>query len=182
MKPAPAHATFAKSASSIAISCAASLALFILACGSGPGTEILPSPSLEDLELTEKERAAFSPITFDKLFGALEIAADDGEAVEMVIKRVNRKMVGWSGVVQSTRVVKKGLEISEFSLSVAPPSQLDSFFPKTYPVLITVPNGAPASKLEKGTPIIFVGRLEFDGFSREPWIMDSRLIEIAARN
>lgn len=174
MKPALAHEKFA-----IATSCVASLALFIAACGLGPAAEISPPPSLEDLGLTEKERAAFSPVTFDKLFAALEIADDDSEAVEAVIKRINRKMVGWSGVVQSTRIVKKGLEISEFSLSVAPPSQLNSMFPKTYPVLIRAANDDPVSNLERGTAIVFVGRLEFDGFSREPWVMDSRLIEIA---
>ena len=153
----------------------------LFACGSGPPEGILPPPSIEELGLTEKERESYSPITFDNFFSALEIAGDDSEAVEVLIKRVRRKTVGWSGVVQGSRVVKKGFEISEFSLSVAPPSQAGSIFPKTVPVLITAPNDDPVTELEKGTPIVFVGRLEFDGFSREPWVMDSRLITIAAR-
>ncbi|MGE4607790.1 MAG: hypothetical protein AAEJ52_13695 [Myxococcota bacterium] len=180
MKLTLAHAQFVRL--SVPISRAVPLSWFLFACGLGPVGEIFPPPAVEELGLTEKERAAYSPITFDKFVGALEIAADDSEAVEMVIKKVKRKTIGWSGVVQSTRIVKKGLEISEFSLNVAPPSQAGAVFPKTYPVLIRAPNGDPTSKLEKGTPIVFVGRLEFDGLSRKPGVMDSRLIEIAAKN
>ena len=102
------------------------LSLSFVACGLGTTTEILPLPSIEALGLSDEEREAYSPMTFDKLFEALEIAADDTEAVEMVIKRVKRKTVGWSGVVQSTRIVKHGAEISEYSLNVAPPNQADA--------------------------------------------------------
>lgn len=168
--------------SSLALLCVGLFALILIACGSGGGSEVFPPPELEDLGLTEKERAKYSPITFDELFGALEIAADDSEAVEMVIKRVHRKVIGWSGVVQSTRLVKHGAEISEYSLNVAPPSQLGELFPKVYPVLVRAPNDDPVSKFAKGTSIVFVGRLEFDGRSREPWVMDSRLIDIASSN
>lgn len=157
------------------------LCWLLIACGSGPPAGILPPPSIEELSLDEKERESYTPITFDKFFSALEIAGDDSEAVEAVIKRVKRKTVGWSGVVQGSRVVKKGFEISEFSLSVAPPSQAGAMFPDTVPVLITAPNDDPVAEIEKGTPIVFVGRLEFDGFSRDPWVMDSRLITIAGR-
>jgi hypothetical protein len=154
----------------------------LFACGSDRATEIFPPPSVEALGLTEEEGAAYSPITFDKFFDALEIAADDSEAVEMVIQRVERKTIGWSGVVQSTRIVKHGAEISEFSLNVAPPSQADAVFPNTYPVLISAPNDDPTSKLAKGTAVVFVGRLEFDGLSRKPWVLDARLIEIASED
>jgi len=164
----------------LAVRVAIPLALaLVVACGSG-SVEALPPPTVDDLGLSEQQRAEYSPITFDKLFDALEIAGDDGEAVEMVIKRVNHKTIGWSGVVQSTRIVKPGLEVSEFSLNVAPPAQLGSLFPKTFPVLVQAPNEDPISKIEKGTPVVFVGRLEFDGLSRKPWVMDARLIEIAA--
>lgn len=165
----------------VEISCLILLSWLLLACGSG-STEIFPPPAVEELGLSEEERAAFSPIPFDTFFGALEVAADDSEAVEMVIKRVKRKTVGWSGVVQSTRIVKHGADISEFSLNVAPPSQAGALFPKTFPVLIRAPNGDPVSKLARGTPVVFVGRLEFDGLSRKPWVMDARLIEIAAKD
>lgn len=158
------------------------LSWLFLACGLGPAAEIFPPPSVDELGLTEEERARFSPITFDELIAALAIAADDSEAVEMVIERVKRKTIGWSGVVQSTRIVKHGAEISEYSLNVAPPSQAGAYFPKTVPVLITAPNGDPVSKLAKGTAVVFVGRLEFDGLSRKPWVMDSRLVEIADRH
>jgi len=150
----------------------------LAACGSEPAAKVFPPPSVEELGLTEQEGAAFSPMTFDQFFGAFEMAADDDEAVEMVIKRVGRKTIGWSGVVQSTRIVKHGAEISEFSLNVAPPSQAGGFFPETYPVLIRAPNGDPVSKLAKGTAVVFVGRLEFDGRSRKPWVLDARLIDV----
>jgi len=153
--------------------------LLLLSCGRT--TEVFPPPTVEDLGLSEQERAAYSPMGFDKFSEALEIAADDKEAVEMVIKRVQHKTIGWSGVVESTRIVKPGDETSEYSLNVSPPREAGAFFPKTYPVLITAPNGDPVSKIEKGTPVVFVGRLEFDGFSREPWVMDARVIEVAAQ-
>ena len=179
MKPAAART---KPVGRSSVVCMVLLSGLLSACGAGPNAEILPVPSVDDLGLTEQERAAFAPITFDKFFGALEIAADDSEAVEMVIKRVKRKTIGWSGVVQSTRIVKHGAEISEYSLNVAPPSQASAIFPKTIPVLISAPNGDPVTSLAKGTPVVFVGRLEFDGLSRKPWVMDSRLIEIAEGN
>jgi len=155
---------------------ATGLALLI-GCGSGSIGEIRPHPLVDELGLNEAERAAYSPMEFDKFSEAIEIASDDADAVEMVIKRVNHKTIGWSGVVQSTRIVKHGAEISEFSLSVSPPSQAGVLFPKTFPVLIEAPNGDPVTQLPKGTPVVFVGRLEFDGLSREAWVMDARLLD-----
>ena len=55
-----------------------------------------------------------SPIEFDKLVTALEVAGDDSDAVETVIFRVNHKTVAWSGIVKRHRLVKNGPEKSEF--------------------------------------------------------------------
>jgi hypothetical protein len=152
------------------------------ACGGDSDAPLPPPPSADELGLSEAEKANYAPISFDKLFAALSIAEDDSDALESVIKRVNRKIVGWSGVVQSTRIVKKGLEVSEFSLNVAPPSQAGAFVPKTLPVLVRAPNDDPVASTEKGTPVVFVGRLEFDGFSRDPWVLDARLVQAESAN
>ena len=151
--------------------------LFGIGCGGEPEVAIPPQPGVDALGLSEAERERYAPITFDKLVAALEIAEEDRDALETVISRVNGKWVGWSGVVKSTRIVKPGREISEYSLNVASPSQANAFVPKTVPILFTAPTGDPISQVEEGTPIVFVGRLEFDGFSRDPWVLDARLVE-----
>lgn len=148
-----------------------------LGCGREPTAPIPPQPRLDELGLSDADRAHYAPISFDKLFDAIAVAGDDADALESVIARVNHKIVGWSGVVESTRVVKPGREVSEFSLNVAPPAQAGAFRPKTLPVLVNAPNGDPVASLAKGTPVVFVGRLEFDGFSRDPWVLDAHLLE-----
>lgn len=138
--------------------------------------EVPSQPSLESLGLSAAERERYAPVDFDPLLDALEVAGDDGLAVETIIERVNRKTVGWSGVVQSNRVVKKGREKSEFSLAVASPKRAAGFFPKTIPVLFEARNSAPVASLSKGDVVVFVGRLEFDGLTREPWVIGARRV------
>ncbi|MGE4606488.1 MAG: hypothetical protein AAEJ52_07080, partial [Myxococcota bacterium] len=62
MKPTLAHAQSVRLR--VRISRVALLSWFIFACGSGPVGEIFPPPAVDELGLTEKERAAYSPITF----------------------------------------------------------------------------------------------------------------------
>lgn len=141
------------------------------------GADPPPQPSLESLGLSSSERESYAAIGFDSLIDALEIAGDDAQATEEVIERVNRKTVGWSGTLQGVRLVKKGLERSEFALAVAPPSRADRFFPTTVEVLVETPNDAPLDTFTKGDPVVFVGRLEFDGRTREPWVVGARLLD-----
>jgi hypothetical protein len=148
-------------------------------CGSGSSVAVPEIPPRDALGLSAEESKSFSPIEFDKLVTALEVAGDDANAVETVILRVNRKTVAWAGIVKRHRLVKNGPEKSEFSLSVAPPGQAGKMVPTTLPVLFEVANDDPIATIESGEPLVFVGRLEFDGLTREPWVLDSRRIEVS---
>ena len=97
---------------------ALALALALAACGSGSSVVVPEIPPKEALGLSAEESESFSPIEFDKLVTALEVAGDDTDAVETVIFRVNHKTVAWSGIVKRHRLVKNGPEKSEFSLSI----------------------------------------------------------------
>jgi hypothetical protein len=156
------------------------LVLALSACGAGDPVVVPEAPSQEQLGLTSEETERYAAIGFDKLVEALEVAGDDDDAVEIVIERVNGKVVGWAGIVQSRRLVRNGPTNSEFSLSVAPAGQVGKAFPKALPVLFEVPNEDPVAAMEAGDPIVFVGRLEFDGRTREPWVLDSRRLDSPA--
>ena len=156
------------------------IATALLACGEGDPVAVPEAPSREQLGLTSEENERYAAIGFDKLVEALEVAGDDDDAVEIVIERVNGKVIGWAGIVQSRRLVRNGPQRSEFSLSVAPAGQVDRAFPKTIPVLFEVPNDDPVAAMNAGDPIVFVGRLEFDGRTRDPWVLGSRRIDSPA--
>jgi len=156
---------------------ALSVALTLSACGSEP-VSVEPPPPLESLSLTPEQRERFISASFDQVIGALEVAeANSPDTIEDVRHAFDRSVVAWAGVVQGSRLMGHVDGRREIALQVSPPSNAGAFFPTTVQVVFDVPDGHPITEVGKGAVVSFVGSLEFDGSTREPWVLRARLAD-----
>ena len=153
------------------------LALGCLAgCGGGDAANV-PLPTQQELGLDAKQSADYDPVTLDEVirtldrFDEAEDPGDVEQAREDFIGQHDRHWIGWVGVVTRTRIVSR----DEIAVLVSAPGGSSGLIPTAINVLFEVPEDHPAHQLGRGDVVRFGGRLEFDGRSRQPWVLDARL-------
>ena len=134
-------------------------------------------PAVESLGLTPEQLEDYTELTLGELVARMEAFAEDPEANagnrETYIRVYNGRWVGWTGLFVRNRIVKPGLDKSEIAVHVSAPSAA-GLFPTTVPVLFVVGDDHPVHELGGGDVVRFAGRLEFDGGTRRPWVLDAR--------
>jgi hypothetical protein len=154
----------------LAVALVAPVAL-LAGCGAGDAANV-PAPTRDELGLDAKQAADYDPVTLDELVTALDgfDDADDSSSREDWIHRHDHRWVGWVGVVVRTRAVSH----AETAVTVSPPG--GGLLPTTVDVVFPTSEGDPVQDLGRGDVIRFAGRLEFDGQTRKPWVLDAHLL------
>ncbi len=156
------------------------LALGCLAGCGGRDAANVPVPTQQELGLDAKQSANYDPVTIDEVIQTLDRFDEAGapgdveQAREDFIHQHDRHWIGWVGVVARTRIVSH----DEISVLVSAPTGSSGLIPTTINVLFEAPEDHPAHQLGRGDVVRFGGRLEFDGRSREPWVLDARLLPL----
>ncbi len=154
------------------------LALGCLAGCGGTDAANVPVPTQQELGLDAEQSEDYDPVTLDEVirtldrFDEAEDPGDVEQAREDFIHQHDRHWIGWVGVVARTRIVSH----DEVAVLVSAPGGSSGLIPTTINVLFEVPEDHPAHQLGRGDVVRFGGRLEFDGRSREPWVLEARLL------